>query len=153
VQRGGAAAGAAGVQLREAGGGLLCVGGAACAGGGLAWLGRGGWGVRHLDACAVDKCGRSCTSSLYGVHTFNLTPLMAFSTQIMRPRQIDSRQLLQVASDRHRVRFYPGPSCHGRPRDVRLSFSFYSPAELRLGVQRLADALEESLEESLGAQG
>ena len=68
-------------------------------------------------------------------------------------KQVDSRELLKLASDRHAVRFAPGPACLGRANEARLAFSFYSPEELRRGVARLAAALRELLGRPKGGGG
>jgi DNA-binding transcriptional MocR family regulator len=46
---------------------------------------------------------------------------------------------------RHGVRFAPGPRCFGGASEARLSFSFYTPDELRVAAARLAAAVEEAL--------
>ena len=61
--------------------------------------------------------------------------------------QVDSKELLSLAGDKHKVKFVPGPACHGPANCIRLSFSFYDPEDLREGVQRLAAALKEYAEQ------
>ncbi|KAI8464846.1 MAG: pyridoxal phosphate-dependent transferase [Monoraphidium minutum] len=61
------------------------------------------------------------------------------------PQQVDSHQLLELASARHGVRFAPGALSGGAPNAARLCFAFYSPPELRAAVGRLAAALQELL--------
>ena len=60
------------------------------------------------------------------------------------PFQIpDTRVLLKHAeTTRAGVRFTPGAACGGDPGCIRLCFAFYSPDELKLGVERLALAIE-----------
>ena len=60
------------------------------------------------------------------------------------PSQVaDSRQLLKHAEERGLgIRFTPGPTCGGEAAYLRLCFAFYSPQELKMGVTRLAHAIE-----------
>lgn len=67
------------------------------------------------------------------------------------PRGVDARALLEGAAARHKVRFAPGPLCLGPADAARLSFSFYSEAELEEAARRLAAALREALGEAPAA--
>ena len=70
---------------------------------------------------------------------------------------VDAEVLLPRAREQHGVGFLPGARCRAATHgggdagdsfadSVRLSFAFYSAAELQLGVERLARAVHEHLE-------
>eukprot|EP00775_Hariotina_reticulata_P011823 gene11823-11967_t len=62
------------------------------------------------------------------------------------PEQVCSQELLQLAAAKHSVRFCPGRVCDGYAHMLRLSFSFYTPAELQEGARRLGMAVKDYLE-------
>ena len=46
-----------------------------------------------------------------------------------------------MLEDAKGVTFVPGVDCGGKPNTARLAFSFVSPEEIDLGVERIAAAL------------
>ena len=55
----------------------------------------------------------------------------------------DARMLLKHAEEANLgIRFTPGAVCGGDAGCIRLCSAFYSPEELKLGVSRLARAIE-----------
>jgi 2-aminoadipate transaminase len=86
--------------------------------------------ARHLPACTFHR------------------PQGGYFVWLELPQQVDSRALLQLASSRYAVKFAPGAVCQGQPNCVRLSFSFYEPQDLAVGVERLAAALQAYLSDN-----
>lgn len=83
-------------------------------------------------------------------------PQGGYFVWVQLPRGVHGEQLLAEATEHHGVAFTPGSRCflHGSSsasssseadaamaRSIRLSFAFYDEDEIRLGVQRLSQAL------------
>ena len=71
-------------------------------------------------------------------------PQGGYFAWVQLPEDVSANDVFRVASERHRVKFLPGPRTGDLPqlqRMVRLSFSYYEPDDLRTGVSRLRDAI------------
>jgi 2-aminoadipate transaminase len=87
------------------------------------------WGAlrKRLPACRVEE------------------PQGGYFVWVPLPAGVDANELLAKA-EAHGVKFTPGSRCaveRDLRRWIRLSFAFYEPAELELGVERLATVLRE----------
>lgn len=76
-------------------------------------------------------------------------PQGGYFVWLQLPAGIDAQQLLNEAQAKYGVAFTPGHRCSlGReqaqseePQAIRLSFAFYSIDEIRVGIERLGQAL------------
>jgi len=59
------------------------------------------------------------------------------------PEGVDGRELLALATEKYKVLFLPGAAAGPSfIRTLRLSFSYYSPEDVGVGAQRLAEAIK-----------
>lgn len=76
-------------------------------------------------------------------------PQGGYFVWLQLPAGIDAQQLLDEAQAKHGVAFTPGHRCSlssepaqsQEPQAIRLSFAFYSIDEIRVGIERLGQAL------------
>jgi DNA-binding transcriptional MocR family regulator len=80
-----------------------------------------------------------------------LEPRGGYFVWLALPEGVEAAQLLRRAAAGHSVRFLPGTACMGGAGCLRLSFAFYTVAEIEEGVGRLGRALREHLEERQAA--